>query len=408
MEMISLTIQNTKKKDEYSRLFEKTVSVEERSKLGQYFTHKELVELILNKVEINKNSKILDPTCGAGAFLIQALEKSSLDNIYGIDIDPNALDLCKQNLKANSKNLVHADFIKDNPFNKEFFDVIIGNPPFLNLKSDGSDYDISYPIYKEVTFGVVNSATLVLAKSYDLLKENGYLGFVLPKNFIRVDSFDRIREFILKNTKVIAIIDVDHHFKDVRCDQILFILQKKKLNSEELKQHKVEITPYRKASKLSDNKSYFIPQSDFFNYPFYPLFYSQDVKKVADKLLKIKETLSDYTEIYRGISISSSHHSLSKGEKNGYIKSYRGDSIKRFGLKYFLYLDKSKLNPNEINKLSKILKDKIVIQNLFSKEGGIYLNISKSDEASLDTVTNIIPNKNINFYALMGLIGSKL
>jgi len=400
------------KKDFFSYTFEKNTSVEIRHENGQYFTHKELVNLIIDRVKITQDSKVLDPTCGAGAFLIEALHKTSINNIYGVDIDKNALTLCEQNLisKSNikSKNLFLGDFIKETFFKKEFFDVIIGNPPFKNLKSNGSDYNPRHPIYKEALSGVANSATLVLAKSYELLKEDGYLGFVLPKNFLRVDSFKNIRNLILNKTKIIEIIDVDHHFKDVRCDQILLIVQKKKLNFEEQKKHFVKITPYKKGIILEEQESYQIPQSEFFNYSFYPVFYSEETKKLADKLLTIDKNLNDYAQIYRGISISSSHNSLSKDVNLDKIKCYRGDSIKRFGLKYYLYLDKSKLQPIEKNKLEKLLKEKIVIQNIFSKEGGIYLNLSKAEEVSLNTVTNIIPNAGIDPYVLTGILGSRL
>jgi len=400
------------KKDFFSYTFEKNTPVEVRHENGQYFTHKELVNLIIKKIPITQESKVLDPTCGAGAFLIEAIKKTDAENVYGVDIDGKALDLCKVNLnsqkKINTKNFVKANFIKDDIFRKNSFDVVIGNPPFQNLKADGSDYDSNYPIYKKVLSNIGNSATLVLARSYELLKDGGYMGFVLPKNFIRVDSFQNIRNFILENTKIISITDVDHHFKDVRCDQILLILQKNKLTSEDQKKNLVCITPYKRSISLKDQESYFVSQSEFFNYSFYPLFYNRSIKKVVDKLFKIKHILGDYCEIYRGLSIGSSHPSLSKQKNLKLTKCYRGDSIKRFGLKYYLYLDKSKLTSGEKDKLSKLLRDKIVTQNIFSKEGGVFLNFSKADEVSLDTVTNIIPNKNINPYLLMGLLGSRL
>ena len=50
---------------------------------------------------------------------------------------------------------------------------------------------------------------MVLAKSLELLKEDGYLGFVLPKNIIRVDSFKNIRKFLLENTKIVSIVDIN-------------------------------------------------------------------------------------------------------------------------------------------------------------------------------------------------------
>jgi SAM-dependent methyltransferase len=396
-------------KDKLSTLFEKNISKEERSKLGQHFTHKELVRLIMDKITLNKDNLILDPTCGAGAFLIECLNDNNVNNIYGVDIDSKALELCRLNLekkhKINDENLIRADFINDSVFQDKKFDIIIGNPPFKNLKSN--EYNTKEKIYNEAIKGIANSATLVLRKSFELLKDGGFLGFVLPKNFLRVNSFEKIRTFLLKNSKILYLIDVDHHFKDVRCDQILIIVQKIS-SQEELNHHVVKIIPYEKGETLKDQKGYMIPQRDFLSYDFFPLFYSQDVKNISDKLLGISETLSSYGEIFRGISLSSSHPAVNLENKNFYIKGYRGDSIKRFGVKYYLFIDEKILPKNEKNKIKRLKRDKIVLQNLFSKEGGIYACISKNDEISLDTVTNIILKENIDPFFILGILGSKL
>ena len=112
--------------------------------------------------------------------------------------------------------LLKKDFELKNDFPQIYkdggFDFVIGNPPFQNLKKD-IDYDSKNKIYRVVSNGVVNSATLMIAKSIELLKENGYLAFVLPKNILRVDTFANLRKFLLKNTTIVSITDLDEKIK---------------------------------------------------------------------------------------------------------------------------------------------------------------------------------------------------
>ncbi|MBQ8660273.1 MAG: SAM-dependent DNA methyltransferase [Alphaproteobacteria bacterium] len=63
------------KKDVFSHVYEKTVDIAHKKENGQFFTHKEIVSFILDSLPIKENSTILDPTCGAAAFLVGALQK---------------------------------------------------------------------------------------------------------------------------------------------------------------------------------------------------------------------------------------------------------------------------------------------------------------------------------------------
>lgn len=409
----------TGKKDLYSELFEKIKNKEQREKFSQFFTHKELVNFIISNVPINKNSTILDPACGAGAFLYEVYSKNkNLKNLYGIDIDALALDLCKINLQGNKDHLPHlklADTLKQKSLNNIFpeiaknggFDIIIGNPPFKNLIKN-IDYKLSDYSYPDAVSGVTNSATLMIIKSYEFLKEDGYLAFVLPKNLIRVDSFYSLRQFLIQNTTLIKIFDIDHYFKDVRGDQIILIVKKHKLNKTELENHKIKIYIKKKNDSFETPYEYELSQKEFRDYLFFPLFYDQEVNKVYKKLMQSSETLSSISiDIFRGLNINPNNPFISKLPKKSSIKIYRGDSIKRFGIKYPLYLNSSLKDLDEF-KINRLKKDKIILQNIFSKEGGICATISNKEELTLDTVTNIIPKKGIDPLFLLGVINSKL
>ncbi|MFH0831723.1 MAG: N-6 DNA methylase [archaeon] len=393
-------------KDVLSTLFEKEVPSEERYDLGQYFTHKEIVNFIVDSIPIKREDKILDPTCGAGAFLKNILSKNKInpENIYGVDIDKRALKLCKENISHKSKNMFLGDFINEDLFKENYFDVIIGNPPFKNLKFNNKDFPLGHKYYQEITSGSTNFASLVLSKSYFLLKDGGYLGLVLPKNFIRVDSFKKIREFIINNMKIILIKDLDHHFKDVRCDQIILIAQKKKTDLT----NKVNIIPYKKGCSFLNNLEYTLTQKEFLRYSFFPLFYNENVKLVADKLFSIKQTLSNEANIFRGESLISLKKYISDKQTRKDLFLLRGNCIKRFGIKNRLFLNKE-FSKELLNGRSKtIFQNKIVIQNLASKEGGIFSAISDEHELTLDTVTNIIPNNKDYILFLTGLLSSRL
>lgn len=408
-------------KDLVSSIFETMSLKEDREKFGQFFTHKEIVDFILNNIPINENTKVIDPTCGAGAFLIELLNRGvDINNIYGVDIDFKALELCKLNIYQNDKNkkdnLLCNNFIGDPDIKNEFkeilknggFDIVVGNPPFINLKRDGIDYSLNQKILNEVCSGIANSASLVIAKSYELLKEDGYLGFVLPKNILRVESFNALRKFLLEKTKLRFILDLDHHFKEVRGDQIVLIFQKKAMTKEETEQNKIKLIPYKEKEKYSEKNAYYLSQAEFFKYDFFPLFYDQDVKKLADKLMKIPQKLKDVADIFRGISLGSNNPLISKDGRDNLVKCFRGDSISRFGIKYPLFIDLNKLGTKEANKIKRLQNEKIILQNICSKEGGIFATISNKNDLSLDTVTNIIPNDPSTLKYLLGLTSSKL
>lgn len=407
-------------KDIISSIYEQINKKDSRKKYSQFFTHEELVDFIFSNIPVSKKSTILDPACGAGAFLIKAIDKVGLGNAYGIDIDQKALDLCSINIEykceSKSKNLVRTNTLSSEmsllfPKIKDQggFDIVVGNPPFQNLILN-KDYLANDPTYKDFISGIANSATLMLAKGYEYLKQGGYLGFVLPKNILRVDSFKKLRDFLLYRTRIHSIYDLDHYFKDVRGDQIILIIQKTTIDTNQILKNQVKINIFKNGQSFQRPYTYTIPQKLLGDYSFFPVFYHKNIFPLAKKLLKKNQVTLDSLcegQIYRGLGLSTSSNFLSKNEKTNYLKVYRGDSIKRFGIKYALFLDKTKLTTFSPTRVQRLQKDKIIIQNLCSKEGGIFASLSSYKELTLDTVTNIIPTS-LNQKYILGLLNSNI
>lgn len=398
---------NTLQKDAFSTFFEQNRKHASRKEHAQFFTHKSLVKYILNKLHIDKTSSILDPSSGAGAFLCQA--KNFTNRIYGIDIEKDAADLCKQNLDNECSNIIVKNTLKDFDLKIDFpeiykeggFDFIIGNPPFQNLKKD-IDYDSKQKIYKEVAHGVVNSATLMIVKSIEILKEGGYLAFVLPKNILRVDAFIKLRKFLLNNTSIICITDIGHFFKDVRGDQMVMVI-KKEIPP---KEHKIQVEILNKTCTFNELKKYKIFQSKYKEYDIYPLFYDKGLFQIYEKFKQHNQNLNDICNgnIFRGVSLDIKKYLFDTKSKANMVKIYKGASIERFGIKKDFYIP---VDIAKDNKFSKLKHNKIILQNLCSKEGGIFAAISDENELNIDTVTNIIP-VNYNHKYILGILNSKI
>ena len=89
-------------KTEYSEWFNEqygSKTLEERRKLGAFFTPPELTIKMIEKFETIENKTILDPTCGTGNLLAACVIAGANPTlVYGNEYDPTFVDLCKKRL----------------------------------------------------------------------------------------------------------------------------------------------------------------------------------------------------------------------------------------------------------------------------------------------------------------------
>lgn len=250
---------------------------------------------------------ILDPACGSGSFLIGAYQylldwhleqynmntdkyskmkdpkiyhhyrngwrlttnerkRILLTNIYGVDIDSQAVEVTKlslllkvlegeseetieqqfqlwqdralpdlgNNIKCGN-SLISTDYLNKhflseeevrlvNPFNWNVeyaeiiknggFDCIVGNPPYLNIDDTWGKSDVRLQAIKASFPEIYNDKTDILiyfiGKSVKLSK--GYVSFIISRAFLEAYKADKIRRFLLEKTAIKEIIDFQNYY----------------------------------------------------------------------------------------------------------------------------------------------------------------------------------------------------
>ncbi len=294
---------------------------------GVYYTPQYIVDYIvkntLGKLLIDKKPdevskiKIVDPACGSGSFLIGAyqylldwhkdfynnLDKISkgekdnpltpqgelttnekrrilLNNIYGVDLDSNAVEVTKlslllkcmegetresiesqtilfhdrvlpsldNNIKSGN-SLIDLDYYENEidygeerkikpfswekafpeVFNQGGFDVVIGNPPYVVIEGEFRNEEILNYFkmnYKSASYKI-DMYHLFFEKGLELLSSIGQLGFITPSNFLSNNNLMGLRETILNNSyiKMLNVIN-GKVFLDASVDTTISILEK--------------------------------------------------------------------------------------------------------------------------------------------------------------------------------------
>jgi len=392
---------------------------DEEKKLGQFFTSNRITEYIVSRTNFDEKKTIIDISCGDGAFLISCCnhlqqknnkKTQNISNIYGIDIDKKQLTIAKKNIRkicpnfVLKKNLIVDDVIQSISQNilKKFprvqiqkgFDIIVGNPPYVTIKS--TKLIKSDPDFSPLVYGQINIATLFIGRAYSLLKDGGKLGLLLPKSILRVDSYKKLRDFLISKFLIEEIIDVGIEFDDVRGEQFILIATKKQKNSKTIK-----IGHFLKGKNPEIQTVSFSNITKFDNFL---LLKNKETYKLVDTIISKHPNLEQCSngKIFRGISIDSELNYISKSPKKNYHKGLRGDSVKKFYYDYFIFI-KNKT----FSKLDLMKNKKIVLQNIFSSESGIIANFDDKGLVTLDTVTNIILDCEDPYYVL-GILNSSL
>jgi len=207
--------------DAFGEAYEKMVADElgnSSKRYGQYFTKRDLIELIINELDIKQTDKCYDPACGTGGFLLGFAKKYKdnkdfiNNNICGQEILEEvhmtmAFNMLAYNIDGCLANIKNGDSIDElyHLKTKELYDVVGANPPFgMSLNCDIKEYPII----------VKDSVALFLQHIYFSLKNGGKAGIVIDRGILnngtdKKNSWEgRLRKFLLENTEITKIINL--------------------------------------------------------------------------------------------------------------------------------------------------------------------------------------------------------
>ncbi|MFX0070668.1 MAG: Eco57I restriction-modification methylase domain-containing protein [Candidatus Hermodarchaeota archaeon] len=292
--------------DPISYIYEKNVEYKNRKDLGEIYTPISIVEDILNRIgymydNCILNKHIIDISCGSGSFLIYAIkeliehikncsltdEKSEIstldykkviskveENVFGVDINPIACVLCQINIQ-HTLFFLYNEIIKNEDgyqfphfrifngdalrllrqnysyeINKNHFDFVVGNPPYLFIRDipekqrnliEQSDFKTNQ--------GQYDYYQIFIELGIRLLKDQGYLGYIIPDSILALLNREVVRKYIYNNTKIKEIILAGSKFNNSVVSNVIMILQKEEKEKE--REHnliKIKQSTSRKAS----------------------------------------------------------------------------------------------------------------------------------------------------------------
>lgn len=345
---------------------------------------------------------ICDPACGSGAFLNQALdflikEHAYIDelktkilggglqfpdientilenNIYGVDLNEESVEIAKLSLwlrtaqprrKLNdlSSNIKCGNSLIDSKavagdkafkwesafagvFENGGFDVVIGNPPYVNIENinekDKSFYSANYKTFfkRSDLFG------LFIEQSYKKISPIGLTGLIVPSILLNNLSFSRLREELLEQNKLSGIISLGGDvFADATVDTIIVFIDGQTKHD---------------YIKLVNGKLFDLPQISQVSLDYFNLF-DKNISIEAKETISIMEKLNasdheiaeEHFHIFQGVVTGRNDafifETLEDALQNGIEQSLlvpmcHGRDIAKWYIKeyrYLLYLDSS-------------------------------------------------------------------
>jgi len=181
----------------------------EKKKQGIFFTpspiRKHFIHFLSQVYHSPTSSpRFLEPSVGSGEFVLDIVQSFPNAHITGVEKNRTLFETTSQYLVDMNVELIHADFLDNNRIPETpSYDVIIGNPPYFQVKEGKSVFRNIYPELE----GKFDIYVLFLLKCLRLLNADGYLLFVLPNSFINTKSYHRVRRLVATRFRICKLID---------------------------------------------------------------------------------------------------------------------------------------------------------------------------------------------------------
>lgn len=208
--------------------------------------------------------QMMDPACGSGAFLVEALEQlmfeydkvnramsevtgdrhqlSILDldrlilreNLHGRDILPESVEISRlsiwlrtakrgEPLESLSQTITTGDTLRTH--DDAAYHIVVGNPPW---GADLQDWTSSELMERFPDAGAEqDSYALFVIRAWEMLRPGGVLAFIVPNSWLTVSGYTRFRAWMLERFEILEVTSVWKIFADVNHDASILVARKR-------------------------------------------------------------------------------------------------------------------------------------------------------------------------------------
>lgn len=426
------------------------------------------------------NLTICDPACGSGAFLNQALEfliaehryidelqaklmgdamilsdieNSILErNIFGVDLNDESVEIAKlslwlrtaqkgrklnsltNNIKCGNSLIDDVEIAGEKAFSweNEFpdvfakggFDVIIGNPPYV--QSSSLNEKVKNYIYLNYSTSEyqINTYGIFMEKTLDIIKNNSIYGLIIPNYWISTKFDNKLRNLIFNVNHAFELINTYEIFEDATVDTVMLMGIKTETS---LFPKKTLIRSISNKIGSIDNRLIALEQSKWDYNEYYTIkSINEEVQVSFQNSIKIKSKnkLEDYIIGYQGMKPyekgkgspvqtremmdNKIYHSIDKLDET-YFPLIGAGNVQRYLLKKPKEYIKYGNNLAAPRKFEIFSQPRILINRILSKEKIDLVYVEDTMINNTD-VFNLVPKKDvkINLILFLAILGSKL
>lgn len=235
-----------------------------KSKQGQYFTPRHVIDMCVKMLNPKKNEYVMDPACGSAGFLVHTMQwvwnhdlknanreskvEYAQEYLWGIDFEEKAVKIARalmliagdgrahifkinsldprewmfddpERLEARAKLTrmlqVFSDYGKNDDNKRNFryfnFDIVMTNPPFageIKQKELLKMYEIARNRQGKIPKKVERDI-LFIERDLNFIRPGGRMAIVLPQGKLNSINTKEIRQFLFDKGRILAVVGLD-------------------------------------------------------------------------------------------------------------------------------------------------------------------------------------------------------
>lgn len=192
-------------------------AIRAKNKLGQYFTPSQICDFMVGLSSKPRESSVLEPSSGTGAFL-DALHSAGFEDVIGVEIDSEIAG-------HSSYPVENSSFISWQ--SKKKFDLVIGNPPYIRWRdlADQQKMELrAHPMFGTLVNSLGDYLLPFIALSIEKLELDGELIFITPSFWLQTKHSKPLRDYLSDHGAITDLVDFGETpiFKDVATALVIF------------------------------------------------------------------------------------------------------------------------------------------------------------------------------------------